>query len=1000
LPALLRTLLVAAALFSPTLAPAQASPRGHAPPPVPTIRVSPAEQPVEVTALDVRVVVHGLHAETTQTLTFFNPNGRVLEGELELPLPDGATVSGFALDVGGQLVDASVVEKHQARVALEAEIRRGIDPGLVEQVRGNAYRTRLYPIPARGTRTVRLRWISALTTRGGEAAYHLPLGWRHAPRDVALRVEVVRAPVKPVVSGGFGALELEDWQDRWVAEARWHDGPRGSDLLVRLPSLPTRLVRLEAGRGAEAYFSVSELVPTLQRAAAAPPRRLAIAWDASASRTAGQTERELAFLSRLLEAWPATAVDLVVFRDRPEPPRAFPAGDRPALLAALRGAVADGGTALGALDLSAGRRPHPDDALWLLCSDGLGTLGDDLPRLGGLPVWPVSGAGGADRPLLRQVAAATGGELLDLVSVAPEAALAALEGAGARLLHATVDGARGGAADLLVVPGADRTRAEVVGRLTGDEAELTLAYGRGAQVLERRTVRIRRQEGEPATPRPGPVAIAWAQARIEALEAQPERNGAVLLALGRTFGLVSSTTSLLVLETLAQHLEHDVEPAEGRAELRRDWLDRRAEGRQVKARDGQAWLEQVVQRWQRRVAWWRTERAVPQGWRWQEPERAKAAREEREAAPGAARHRAAPQALAARGEVLDSASGFVGGVLATPPSAAAPRRDEARGAPPDAPAQASIAVAPWDPQVPWLAPLRAAGPGAAYRAYLEQRAVHAGPAFYLDCAELLLRAGQRELGLRVLSNLAELRLDDPPLLRVLGWRLAQAGELDQAAQVFEKVLRLRPEEPQSRRDLALVLSDRAEALGRPADAARAVDLLYDVAMRRWDRFEEIELVALMELNRILARAGRAGWDEVARAPRVDQRLRALLDLDLRVSLSWDADLTDVDLHLLEPTGEQAFYGHAATFIGGLVSRDFTQGYGPEEYLVRRAVPGRYAVKVHYYGSGQQRLVGPATLTATVFTNWGRPDERREVMTIRLATPRDLEPVGEVTIGAR
>jgi len=313
-------------------------------------------------------------------------------------------------------------------------------------------------------------------------------------------------------------------------------------------------------------------------------------------------------------------------------------------------------------------------------------------------------------------------------------------------------------------------------------------------------------------------------------------------------------------------------------------------------------------------------------------------------------------------------------------------------------AQAAISVAAWDPKVPWLAPLRAAGPGAAYAAYLGQREAHAGPAFFLDCAEYLLRAGQKELGLRVLSNLAELRLDDPALLRVLAWRLAQAGELDQAVAVFEKVLRLRPEEPQSRRDLALVLSDRADARGRPEDAARAVDLLYDVAMRRWDRFEEIELIALMELNRILARAGWRGWDEVARSPRVDGRLRALLDLDLRVSLSWDADLTDVDLHLLEPTGEHAFYGHAATFMGGLVSRDFTQGYGPEEYVVRRAVPGRYAVQVHYYGSRQQRVVGPATLTATVFTNWGRPEEQRQVMTIRLAEPRDMEPVGEVTVG--
>ena len=85
--------------------------------------------------------------------------------------------------------------------------------------------------------------------------------------------------------------------------------------------------------------------------------------------------------------------------------------------------------------------------------------------------------------------------------------------------------------------------------------------------------------------------------------------------------------------------------------------------------------------------------------------------------------------------------------------------------------------------------------------------------------------------------------------------------------------------------------------------------------------------------------------------------------------------------------------------GGLVSHDATRGYGPEEYLVRRALPGDHAVKVHYYGSGQQTVVGPATMIATVYTNWGRPEERRQVLTLRLDAPRELELVGVVKVGA-
>jgi hypothetical protein len=947
------------------------------------------DQPIGIASLDVRVLIHGLHAETSQTVVFHNPNGRVLEGDLEFPLPDGAAVSGFALDLDGQLVDGVVVSKEKARVVLETEIRKGVDPGLAEQVRGNLYRARIYPIPAHGTRTVRLRWVSELTTRGADAAYHLPLPYERPIGEVAMRVEVVRAPVKPEVDGGFGNLTLKQWEDRWVAEAKFAGAAPARDLLVRLPAIPGELIDVEAGEGDEAFFSASALVPERAAPKGTPPGRVALAWDASGSRTAEQTERELAFLEALLSKWRDTQVDLVVFRDRAEAPVAFPGGDGHArLLRALREAPVDGGTALAALDLRRAALPHKDDALWILASDGLATLGEALPAHGDVPVFAATGASVADRALLRHLCGATGGELLDLVALDASRAAAAVARPGVRLLR--VAAAPGAVADVQFVQRADRARAMVTGRLLAEQAELTLFFGAGAEVLEQRTVALRRSAAARKGDRPGPVATAWAQGRAEALSIFADRNADALLALGRRFGLATANSSLLVLETLGQHLEHQVEPPVSRAALRAEYLARIGERDKQERLAHKDHLERVVQLWQARVAWWGTDFAVPPGWRWHAdaPKKGRAMR-------GAA---AGPPMM----EATDAPPSMA---LAAPAPAAAPggarersadKKKEAK----EASAEASIAIKAWDPDVPYLRALKAAPEGTAYAAYLGLRAQYAGPAFFLDCAELFLRKGDRALGLRVLSNLAELRLDDPPLLRVLAWRLSQAGELDLAAAVLEKVLRLRPEEPQSRRDLGLVLADRAEAQERPADAARALGLLYEVVQRGWDRFPEIELIALMEVNRLIARAERRGWAAQLGAERVDPRLRKLLDVDLRVSLAWDADLTDVDLHVFEPTGEEASFRNQRTRMGGLVSHDITQGYGPEEYLVRRALPGQYAVKVHYYGSRQQTLVGPATMVATVFTNWGRPDEKREVLTLRLDSPRDMEEVGVVTIGGR
>ena len=104
--------------------------------------------PVSLAKADVAAVIAGGLARTCMTLTFENAADRVLEGELVFPLPEGATVCAYALDVGGQLVESVTVEKDKARITFETEVRKGIDPGIVEKVQGNNFRTRVYPIPA------------------------------------------------------------------------------------------------------------------------------------------------------------------------------------------------------------------------------------------------------------------------------------------------------------------------------------------------------------------------------------------------------------------------------------------------------------------------------------------------------------------------------------------------------------------------------------------------------------------------------------------------------------------------------------------------------------------------------------------------------------------------------------------------------------------------------------------------------------------------------------
>ena len=73
----------------------------------------------------------------------------------------------------------------------------------------------------------------------------------------------------------------------------------------------------------------------------------------------------------------------------------------------------------------------------------------------------------------------------------------------------------------------------------------------------------------------------------------------------------------------------------------------------------------------------------------------------------------------------------------------------------------------------------------------------------------------------------------------------------------------------------------------------------------------------------------------------------------------------------------------------------TQGYGPEEYLVRKALPGPYLVQTHYYGTRSQKMLAPVTLYAEVYTDYGRPQEKRKTLVFRLNGRDQVVDVGKV-----
>jgi len=964
------------------------------------VQVAPGQQAIRLAHAGVDVFVEGSLVHTVIDLTLANPNARVLEGEVQFPLHPGQTVTGFALDMAdGSLRAAVPVPKARGREVFEAVVRRGVDPALLEQTAGENFRLRVYPLRPGGTRHVRIALTEWLTpTAQQRLRLGLPLDFAGSAADqldLHVRLHATASAQVALGAGLDGASVAMQGLDTDIDLHRSAFHPAGGDrrgLELSWPATGSDSLLRERLDG-QGYFHAELQVPD-QPAPRARPGELTLIWDASGSGAKRDHEAELRLLAALFAWQPDVQVRLRIARDAAEPDRLFDVrhGAWQALRDTLRHVAYDGASNASLWTAPVGRSPAT--GLALLFSDGLGNWGDPSPQPAGAAAYAVQTGMGGSPVFLRQWAEARGGRLLDLAALSADDALRLIQQRGTRLVR--IDGA-GFEQAAVASWRPDAGRVVVAGRFTAATATLDLVLESGdGRTLHKAVVLAapKRDEDAPA----GFVAQRWARLRVDQLMAQPQLHRTEIAALGSRYGIVTPETSLIVLETLEDYQRHELQPPPG--PLRDAYDAALGSAATGKAAQSARHLASLVQRWSEVQAWW--DRDFPK-------DRVAPPRIASANAIGAARPEAA-QAVDAPAMATASVASRLATDAAPPALAPVPKPDaveasrerqalravearavaggsdavsELKKADAKGPASSTIhvAVQAWPRDAAGMRRLADAAPDARYAVYLDQRLeASASPAFYLDAAQVFASRGQRGLALRVLSNLAELQLEDRGLLRVLAYRLQEMGETAQAIRVLRRVAELAPDEPQSWRDLGL--AQAAAGAWQPA-----VDALWTAASGTWDgRFGDIDVIALGELDAIAA-------THPVDLTAVDPRLRRNLPLDVRVALAWDTDDTDIDLWVKDPNGEWVSYQSPLSRQGGRNTRDVTNGYGPEVFSLRKAIPGVYEVRARYFGSHRQALGNGTSVMMRLTTGFGTKGEKHRDVILRLEEARDEVLVG-------
>ncbi len=366
-------------------------PPGPFPPPIP--RPIPPEPPfpLEVRYHRVEVTISDQAAVTRIDQEFFNPGSSRLEGIYLFPLPEGAVIRDFALEIDGKPAAAELLDAEKARRIYEDIVRRSRDPALLEYSGQGAFRVRVFPIEPRSPKRIKLSYAQPLRSESGLVGYTYPLNTEKFSarplEEVVVRVSIKSAGrIKSVYSPSH-PVEVRrrgDHQAEVVFEARQVRPDKDFTLFYDTDSGPFGVSLAAYRPDREAGFFMLTAAPAVEAGATAVlPKDVVFVLDTSGSMAGKKLDQARRALNYCLERLNrADRFELVRFATEAEPLFNRLAGaepkERDRARESVAGLKARGGTNIEealarALRVFDGNRERPQMVVFI--TDGQPTVG-------------------------------------------------------------------------------------------------------------------------------------------------------------------------------------------------------------------------------------------------------------------------------------------------------------------------------------------------------------------------------------------------------------------------------------------------------------------------------------------------------------------------------------------------------------------------------------------------------------------------------------------------
>ncbi|SHE94119.1 TonB-dependent Receptor Plug Domain [Arenibacter palladensis] len=249
------------------------------------------------------------------------------------------------------------------------------------------------------------------------------------------------------------------------------------------------------------------------------------------------------------------------------------------------------------------------------------------------------------------------------------------------------------------------------------------------------------------------------------------------------------------------------------------------------------------------------------------------------------------------------------------------------------------------------------------------------PYYLLDISDYFRNTwGDKKQSIALLDSMAKQFAHDDIALKALAYRYEKLGLLESALQQYLAILKLKPRDAQSHRDLANAYNEIGNYQKALHIYSRYELAVNDLDSVPFDKYGTDELMTTERMNIVKLNAGKFSLESGTLE-------ESTANPGNRVLIEWNNNAAEFELQFVDPEKYYNSWEYSVETKEAELSAEISKGYSSKQFFLHDDLKGAWVINISYFGNGSQ---DPTYLKVTTFFDYGTLEQRQATKVFKLA----------------